>query len=277
LSLTPAGYEQRTTLIPLAASGSVPTALSGVKILENNPGAVMLEAAFQAGDGMKMALQCQLSVGQSILEIRPTAGVARLRLQAASRYVVIPDFFGDDMVFTPDTLLRERITLPAENFFLTPLGGGTALLMCVSSTRMQNAEAIIAGPASDGASRVAKSIALPARASGWRRSTVRDFGTTGRFRPPTFRRISSWIGNRRFRPSGGPILSGPRGMRDPGTSLAGKGRTRNCRRWPHRAARAASTASAPWSTGHSPQMPPQAGPFPGRCWSTRWTAAGPHR
>ena len=102
-SITPAGYEQRTTLIPLAARGSVPTALSGFKILENNPGAVMMEAAFAAGDGTRMALQCQLSVGQSIFEIRPIAGVARLRLQTASRYVVIPDFFGDDMVFTPDT------------------------------------------------------------------------------------------------------------------------------------------------------------------------------
>ena len=145
LSLTPAGYEPRATLIPLAARGSVSAALSGVKILENNPGGVMLEAAFQAGDGTQMALQCQLSVGQSILEIRPTAGVARLRLQAASRYVLIPDFFGDDMVFTPETLLRERITLPTENLFLTPLDGGAAMLMCVSSTRMRNAEAIVAG------------------------------------------------------------------------------------------------------------------------------------
>ena len=145
LSLTPAGYEPRATLIPLAARGSVSAALSGVKILENNPGGVTLEAAFQAGDGTQMALQCQLSVGQSILEIRPTAGVARLRLQAASRYVLIPDFFGDDMVFTPETLLRERITLPTENLFLTPLDGGAAMLMCVSSTRMRNAEAIVAG------------------------------------------------------------------------------------------------------------------------------------
>ena len=55
---------------------------------------------------------------------------------------------------------------------------------------------------------------------------MRDFGTTGRFPPPTFRQISSWIGNRRFRPSGGPISLGRREKRDPGTSLAGKGRTR---------------------------------------------------
>jgi len=142
-SITPSGYELRTTLIPLAARGSAPAALSSVKIVENNPGAVMLEAAFAAGDGTRMSLQCQLSVGQSIFEIRPAEGVARLRLKNAVRYVVIPDFFGDDMVFTPDTLPRERITLPAENFFVTPLDGGSALLMCVSSARMQNAEAVI--------------------------------------------------------------------------------------------------------------------------------------
>ena len=144
-SITPAGNELRTTLVPLSARGSAPGTLSSVKILENNPGAVMLEAAFAASDGTRMALQCQFSVGQSIFEVRPVAGVARLRLQNAARYVVVPDFFGDDMVFTPDTLPRERIALPAENFFLTPLSGGSALLMCVSSARMQNAEAIIAG------------------------------------------------------------------------------------------------------------------------------------
>ncbi len=144
-SMTPSGYEPRTTLIPLAAGGAAPSAASGlkIKILENNLGAVMLEASLATSDGTRMSLQCQLAVGQSILEIRPAAGMARLRLQMASRYVVIPDFFGDDMVFTPSTLPRQRIILPAENFFLTPLADGAAMLMCVSSARMQNAEALI--------------------------------------------------------------------------------------------------------------------------------------
>jgi len=143
-SITPAGgYEPRTTLIPLAAGGSVPAALSGLKIVENNLGAVVLEASFATSDGTRMSLPCQLAVGQSILEVRPAAGVARLRLQMAPRYVVIPDFFGDDMVFTPHTLPRQRIILPAENFFLTPLADGAAMLMCVSSARMQNAETLI--------------------------------------------------------------------------------------------------------------------------------------
>jgi len=145
-SITPAGgYEPRTTLIPLAAGGAAPSAASGlkIKILENNLGAVMLEASLATSDGTRMSLQCQLAVGQSILEIRPAAGVARLRLQMAPRYVVIPDFFGDDMVFTPSTLPRQRIILPAENFFLTPLADGAAMLMCVSSARVQNAEALI--------------------------------------------------------------------------------------------------------------------------------------
>lgn len=143
-SVTPAGCRQRTTLIPLAVGGAAPAALSGVTILENNSAAVRLEAVFAAAAGVPMSLQCQLSVGQSILEIRPIVGVARLRLLHGARYVVIPDFFGDDMVFTPDSLVRDRMILPAENFFFTPLDGGAALLMCVSSARMQNAEALIA-------------------------------------------------------------------------------------------------------------------------------------
>ncbi len=141
-SVTPAGYEPRAMVVPLLADGSVPAALSSVRILENNPGAVLLEAIFQAGDGAKLSLACQLAAGQGILEFRPAGGVARLRLQAPSRYVVIPDFFGHDMVFTPDPVLPERITLPAENFFLTPLERGRAMLMCVWASSRQAAEAI---------------------------------------------------------------------------------------------------------------------------------------
>ena len=52
---------------------------------------------------------------------------------------------------------------------------------------------------------------------------MRDFGTTGRCPPPTFRQISSWIGNRRFRPSGGRILSGRAGETRSWYFLGGQG------------------------------------------------------
>jgi hypothetical protein len=117
-----------------------------VKIQENNPGAVLVEAVFQSSDGAKASLTCRLSAGQGILEVKPTAGVTRLRLQAASRYVVVPDFFGDDMVFTPASLPRGRLPLPAENFYLTPLDRGHALLMCVWQSSRQKAEAFLTAP-----------------------------------------------------------------------------------------------------------------------------------
>jgi hypothetical protein len=151
-SITTNGCQPRVTLVPLMARGAAPAALSGVKILENNPGAVLVEAVFQSGDGAKASLTCRLSAGQGILEVRPSAGVARLRLQVASRYVVVPDFFGDDMVFTPNalpgtpiTLPRTRITLPTENLCLTPLDHGHALLMCVWQSSRLGAEATIVG------------------------------------------------------------------------------------------------------------------------------------
>jgi len=39
--------------------------------------------------------------GQAFLECQPIRGAARIRVEAATRFAVIPDFFGADMVFDP--------------------------------------------------------------------------------------------------------------------------------------------------------------------------------
>ena len=68
---------------------------------------------------------------------------------AETRYVVIPDFFGDDMVFGSQTASRPRLRLPAENMLLSLLDGGNAQVMCVWSSNRQEAVALqsTAGPA----------------------------------------------------------------------------------------------------------------------------------
>jgi hypothetical protein len=55
-----------------------------------------------------------------IVEVRPGRETGRLAVLAETRYLVIPDFFGDDMVFGPGTVSRPRLRLPAENMLLCP-------------------------------------------------------------------------------------------------------------------------------------------------------------
>jgi hypothetical protein len=141
-----------------------------LKILENNSSAVMVQAT--ANDKASAALSFRLTTGEAILEIRSAAGAELVGLQCKSRYVVVPDYFGDDMVFQtgapsprPSSPMREGVPegqvrgrfLPAENFCLHLLDGGDAIVMSVWESSEQDVwlAASSTGQASDlGSSRI---------------------------------------------------------------------------------------------------------------------------
>ncbi len=118
------------------------TRLSSVRIIENNPAAVMLEAVFQTQQGRDVSATYRLTTGQIYLEISPGKGMNSLFIRTNTRHVVVPDFFGDDVVFSPESFEGPRISLPAENFLLHMLEGNDAIVMCVWESDKLNAEAI---------------------------------------------------------------------------------------------------------------------------------------
>jgi hypothetical protein len=141
-SQLPAGPKQRVVLTPSSASGSGAVALAGVKIVENGPGAVLLAGTFKTAEGGVCSAKFRLSAGQIMIEVRPDEGQGRLAVRAEGRYAVVPDFFGDDMVFGGDDLSRALLRLPAENFLLNLLDNGNAAVMCVWQSGGQGATAV---------------------------------------------------------------------------------------------------------------------------------------
>ena len=137
-----AGAKLRAVLAPVAHSGSSAAALADVRIVENGPAAVMLGTTFTAADGKTCSMTCRLTAGQVMMEVRPGEGTGRVLVNGESRYLVVPDFFGDDMVFRADDVSHARLRLPAENFFLQMVDGGSALVMCVWQSGTQGAVAI---------------------------------------------------------------------------------------------------------------------------------------
>ena len=140
-SQTAGGPQRRFSLGagPAAASRS---RVASLKVLENNPAAVVLLARFMAADRTACSLSYRLTAGQAIVEVRPGAGADRLLVDCSARYVVVPDFFGDDMIFQAEPSSRRRLRLPAENFFLNLVDRGSAQVMCVWQSRKQEAAAI---------------------------------------------------------------------------------------------------------------------------------------
>jgi len=130
---TPAGGpKQQTYLVPKTARGGVDSA-SAFRILENTAGAVAVEVTFT---GLATATATfRLVVGQPFVEVRPGAGTVALHVGSVPRVIVASDFFGDDMVFTPDGRGLGSFRLPAENFVLGLGGSGDRMTMCVWQDR----------------------------------------------------------------------------------------------------------------------------------------------
>jgi hypothetical protein len=136
-SQTARGPILRMLLSPRAAGGQQPSGLASVRILENNPGAVMLAAVFNSSGGT-CAVAFRLAAGQTIIEARPGEGTGRLSIHEYAYYLAVPDFFGNDMVFAeaPGRFLL-RLRLPAENFFLALSDRGDSQTMCLWPSRKQ--------------------------------------------------------------------------------------------------------------------------------------------
>jgi len=149
-STTKDGLKQRVQLFACAGGADRTDGLSSVRIIENNPAAVMLEAVFQTQRGRNVSATYRLTTGQICLELSPGKGMDEFLIQVNSRYVVVPDFFADDLVFNPEVFEGSvpaergpsRIGLPAENFLLHMLEGNDAIVMCVWESDKQNAQAV---------------------------------------------------------------------------------------------------------------------------------------
>jgi hypothetical protein len=127
------GWKQRATLGHAAPGAAALDPAEALKIIENSSGAVMVEAAYKGA--APAALRFRLTTGETILEVRSEEGAKSVEVLAPTRYVVVPDFFGDDMVFGAESF--RGLCLPAENLCLNLLDGGDAILMSVWQSSQQ--------------------------------------------------------------------------------------------------------------------------------------------
>lgn len=141
---------QRATLGHAGASSALLDPQAGVKIIQNTASGVTLEAGFQEGVQRRegAVLRIRLTTGEAILEVQSPRETVEVEVRCQSRYVVVPDYFGDDLVYDPQT--RGGLYLPAENFCLNLLEGGDAMIMSVWQASEQDAWLAKAGPGNGG-------------------------------------------------------------------------------------------------------------------------------
>jgi len=158
----PAARQSQPAAIACVANdaGAVEVEASGPWIVAAPPGPALrpspappvpLPPGGQAGPaGGGARCRFRLTAGEAIVEVRPAAGVAALLVASSLRYVVVPDFFGDDVVLSAarEAAGTARVFpagLPAERMLLAPLDGGEAMLFCAWEASDATADLVFVG------------------------------------------------------------------------------------------------------------------------------------
>ena len=139
----------RSRLVPVAPGGEPGARLGEITIRKNDKSGVSLEVSSHKPGGQDLCVVYSLGRGQQFLECKPMRGAARIRIEAAMRFAVIPDFFGADMVFDPRSYPQSRLIIPPENFVMGLLEGQNTIVMSVWPTADQEAELVLAGAKED--------------------------------------------------------------------------------------------------------------------------------
>jgi hypothetical protein len=113
-------------IVPVAADGKGLGKIIGVKLAKREDDEAALTVSFQSAE-VSVAIRLE----QLAAVVTPGRGVGAIEVGGRTAYVVMPDFFGHDVVFNPRQLRSDLITPPAENFLLNLQAGGDAILMCV--------------------------------------------------------------------------------------------------------------------------------------------------
>jgi hypothetical protein len=128
---------------PVYRSRLLLTGNSGIdkfSLTENERGAAALEVSWHGA-----AARFRIPKGELFLESQLLSGDAALRLECPGRFVVLPDFFADDILVDARKLPLDRIELPSENFVLHFAGAQDALVMGVFENRDQDVRVTLSG------------------------------------------------------------------------------------------------------------------------------------
>ena len=120
-----AGIAQRAEIALQAPGAAHCDPLSKAEVVEDEAGERVLRVT--AG-----AAQAEITLGGGVfVKINPGKNAARVEVRAGARYVALPDFFADDVVFDPRKFNAATLGVPAENFLLQFVEGGDSMLMCI--------------------------------------------------------------------------------------------------------------------------------------------------
>ncbi len=111
-----------------------------VFLAESGRGGAVVEIAWKDASA-----RFRIAKGQPFVESESLGGDAPLRIDCPGRFVVLPDFFADDILVDARKLAQDRVELPSENFVLHFAGAGRSIVMGVFENRDQDVRVTLGG------------------------------------------------------------------------------------------------------------------------------------
>ncbi|HZE98945.1 MAG TPA: hypothetical protein VE981_18210 [Planctomycetota bacterium] len=111
-----------------------------IAVLEYGKGGATLEIG-----GKGVSAKLKLKKGDVTVEVQPGEGAEKLRVDCPSRFIVLPDFFADDIVIDARKLPAASVEIPSENFVLQLAGKGEAIVMSTFENKEQDVRLALNG------------------------------------------------------------------------------------------------------------------------------------
>jgi hypothetical protein len=119
--------------------------LQKVALVENGRASAALDVTCSTAKGPAVSAKLRLKRGEVSVEVEPGPGATGARLEAPSRFLVLPDFFADDIVVDAGRIPLAATEIPSENFVLHLLPGGNTIVMGAFEHREQDVRVTVAG------------------------------------------------------------------------------------------------------------------------------------
>ncbi len=119
--------------------------LEKAALVENGRAVAALDVTCRTSKGAALSATLRLKRGEVSVEIEPGPGAAGARLEAPSRFLVLPDFFADDIVVDATKVPLASTEIPSDNFVLHLLPGQRTIVMAAFENRDQDVRVTLAG------------------------------------------------------------------------------------------------------------------------------------
>jgi|GEM_PF-2857059 len=132
--LTP---QEGTEILFLDEMGKPAKSMEDIAVLSDEAGKAVLQVGFKTADGKTMQMKISVDHAKPIIELAPQELVGKVYLKGRINLAVLPDRFGDDLIYVPGEYTESVCPLPRAVFALGFLPEGKGTIMTVTAGENQ--------------------------------------------------------------------------------------------------------------------------------------------